>query len=296
MDQYQVGRPPEKLHQGCLSHALCNERPFVCPVDDCHSSFRRKDHLTRHLLQHQGKLFKCPIENCNCGFSVQGNMKRHVTEIHGGDPSTANVESQKQYICPEIGCGKVFKFASKLQKHEDSHVKLDSVEAICLEPGCMKHFTNAKCLRAHIQSCHQYIPCEICGKEQLKKNIKRHLRTHETDSSSESIKCEYKGCSHSFSNKSNLRQHVKAVHFEDKPYVCSFSDCGMRFSYKHVRDNHEKTGLHVYTPGDFLEMDEQFRSRPRGGLKRQCPTVEMLIRKRITPPSQLDSWLLDQET
>uniref|UniRef100_A0A2N9IQ50 C2H2-type domain-containing protein n=1 Tax=Fagus sylvatica TaxID=28930 RepID=A0A2N9IQ50_FAGSY len=246
------GRPPEKLHR----------RPYTCPIDDCHSSYRRKDHLTRHLLQHKGELFKCPIENCGREFSFQGNMKRHVNEFH---------------------------------------IKLDSVEALCCEPGCMKYFANDQCLKAHIQSCHQHITCEICGTKQLKRNIKRHLRIHEDKVSLERIKCHYNGCLHTFSTKSNLNQHIKAVHLDLKPFACSFSGCGIRFAHKHVRDKHEKT-CHVYTPGDFEESDEQFQSRPRGGRKRKFPIIEMLIRKRITPPSQSDeesgylAWLHSQRT
>ncbi|KAL2316725.1 hypothetical protein Fmac_030601 [Flemingia macrophylla] len=306
----EVGRPPVKLHQGCLGHALFKiERPFVCPINDCQASYRRKDHLTRHLLQHQGKTFECPVENCNIEFSLQSNMKRHVEEIHD-DSSTSPVDkSPKQFLCPEMGCGKVFRYASRLQKHQDSHavghnfketiysaVKLESVHVVCLEPGCMKHFTNVQCLRAHVKSSHQYMTCEICGTKQLKKNIKRHLRSHETSSSSETFQCEFKGCGCTFSTKSNLDKHKKAVHFKEKPFVCGFADCGMRFAYKHVRDNHEKTAKHVFILGDFQEGDDDFRSRPRGGRKRKCPTVEMLIRKRVTPPSQLEDCLFMQNT
>ncbi|GAV75051.1 zf-C2H2 domain-containing protein/zf-C2H2_4 domain-containing protein [Cephalotus follicularis] len=278
-------KKPAYLKQHMQSHSL--ERPFACPVNDCHYSYRRKDHLTRHLLQHKGKLFKCPIENCNHEFGYQVNMKRHVKEHHDeGAPSTDI--GRKHHVCQEIGCGKVFKYASKLRKHEDSHVKLDSVEAFCSEPGCMKYFTNEQFLKAHIHSCHRYTTCNVCGTKQLRKNIKRHLRTHETRPSSKRIKCEFKGCLHTFSTKSNLRQHLKSAHYEIKPFVCCFPGCGMRFSYKHVRDTHEKAGCHVYIPGDFVESDEHFRSRPRGGRKRTCPTVEMLTRKRITPPSESD--------
>lgn len=267
----------------------------MCSIEDCQASYRRKDHLTRHFLQHQGQTFKCPIESCNRDFAFQGNMTRHVKEFHNENSTSTTVENPKQYVCPEVGCGKVFKFASKLKKHENSHVKLESVEVVCLYPDCMKHFTNEHCLQEHIKLCHQHVTCEICGKKQLRKNIKRHLRMHDTCSSSEAFKCEYEDCDCTFSSKSNLQKHVKAVHFEEKPFVCGFPGCGMRFSYKHVRDNHEKTGSHVYSMGDFEEADEQFRSRPRGGRKRTYPTVEMLVRKRVTPPSQLDHWLLMQD-
>ncbi|XP_050116885.1 transcription factor IIIA-like isoform X1 [Malus sylvestris] len=292
-------KKPAHLKQHMQSHSL--ERPYVCSVDDCHSSFRRKDHLNRHLLQHQGKLFKCPIENCNRGFICQGNMSRHVKKLHNDDGTYVG-KGQKQHVCQEIGCGKVFQFASKLQKHENSHVHLDSVEAFCSELGCMQYFTNEQCLKAHILSSHQHVTCEICGSKKLKRNIKRHLLTHKGGAPSvERIKCSCNGCLQTFSTKSNLTQHVKAVHLEDKPFVCSFSGCGMRFAYKHVRDNHEKTGRHVYAYGDFVEADEQFQSRPRGGCKRKCPSVEMLLRKRVTPPDQLGlepeylSWLLSQD-
>ncbi|KAK4481791.1 hypothetical protein RD792_012702, partial [Penstemon davidsonii] len=289
---------PAHLKQHMQSHSL--DRLFTCPLDDCQSSYRRKDHLTRHMLQHQGKSFECPVEDCKRRFTFQGNMKRHMKEFHD-ESAPANVVHPKEYVCPELGCGKNFKYASKLRKHEDAHVKLECVEALCLEPGCMKYFSNKQCLTEHILSCHQYIVCDKCGIKQLKKNIKRHLRMHEAGVSTERIECNYEGCSLTFSTKSNLTQHIKAVHWRHKPFTCSFRNCDMKFAFKHVRDNHEKSGCHVYTPqsdfppcgcfyvqGDFLESDEQFRSRPRGGRKRKYPEIETLLRKRVVPPSESD--------
>lgn len=60
--------------------------------------------------------------------------------------------------------------------------------------------------------------------------------------------------------------------------------------------------------GNFVETDEQFRSRPRGGRKRKFPMIETLLRKRVVPPpSESDdtvsnqgpdymSWLRSSET
>lgn len=45
----------------------------------------------------------------------------------------------------------------------------------------------------------------------------------------------------------------------------------------------------LWYQGDFVESDERFRSRERGGRKRKCPTVEMLIRKRVSLPSPTQS-------
>ncbi|XP_076942538.1 transcription factor IIIA-like [Bidens hawaiensis] len=293
-------KKPAHLRQHMLSHSL--QRPFTCPLKDCNSSYRRKDHLNRHIIQHQGKIFLCPKANCKSKFSFQGNMTRHVKEMH--DDSDDNTSKQKQHTCSEPGCEKVFKYPSKLRAHEESHVRLETIEAFCGEPGCKKYFTNEQCLKVHIQTCHQYIVCKVCKSKQLRKNIKRHLRSHEKDVSKERIKCSFDECSLTFSNVSNLKQHVKVVHLQEKPFVCSFSGCGMSFSYKHVRDNHEKSGKHIYTVGDFIEADDEFESRPRGGVKRKLPAmIETLMRKRIQLPGESDhihgseyiSWLLSDE-
>ncbi|PIA46478.1 hypothetical protein AQUCO_01500194v1 [Aquilegia coerulea] len=177
-------RKPAHLKQHLQCHSL--ERHFACPVDDCQSSYKRQYHLNRHLLQHQGKLFPCSVQGCERRFSYQDNMKRHVIELHGRIKSAL---SQNQHVCPNVGCGKVFKFASRLKKHEKTHVKTNFLEAICSEPGCWKSFSNVEILKVHLQSCHQYIHCKVCGTKQLKKNIKRHMRVHEIGCSSQRIKC-----------------------------------------------------------------------------------------------------------
>ncbi|KAM0031795.1 putative transcription factor C2H2 family [Helianthus debilis subsp. tardiflorus] len=81
----------------------------------------------------------------------------------------------------------------------------------------------------------------------------------------------------------------KSSHLQEKPYICSISGCGMTFSFKHVRDNHENSGKHVYTVGDFVEADDEFQSRPRGGAKRKLPAmIDTLMRKRILLLSEFD--------
>ncbi|KAI9078997.1 hypothetical protein K1719_039044 [Acacia pycnantha] len=138
-------------------------------------------------------------------------MTRHVKVFHNGNSSPARVETQKQYECPEIGCGKMsvnwsflesFLIFRKVDRTSKVYlyfaVKLDSVEVVCLDPGCMKLLTNVQCLKAHVKTCHQFVTCETCGKKELKKNIKRHLRSHGTSSSSEAFECEHKECCSTF--------------------------------------------------------------------------------------------------
>nr|BAA90519.1 unnamed protein product [Oryza sativa] len=214
-------------------------------------TYSRKDHLNRHLLTHQGKLFACPMEGCN--------HQMHDLLI----------------LC--MRCMPAFTSCEKLR------IKLDYSEVICCEPGCMKAFTNLECLKAHNKSCHRHVVCDVCGTKQLKKNFKRHQRMHEGSCVTERVRCHLKDCKLSFSKKSNLDKHVKAVHEQKRPFVCGFSGCGKSFSYKHVRDNHEKSSAHVYVQANFEEIDGE-RPRQAGGRKRKAIPVESLMRKRVAAP------------
>ncbi|XP_057770342.1 transcription factor IIIA-like isoform X2 [Salvia miltiorrhiza] len=302
-------RRKDHLNRHMLQH---QGKLFECPVEGCKTMFTLQGNMTRHVkdfhcesaptdIEHpkesncgklhkhedsQEKLLECPVKDCKRTFKLQGYMAWHVKEYHGESAFT-DVKHATEHVCAETHCGKVFRYPSKLYKHEDSHVKLDSLEAYCAEPGCMKYFSNERCLKEHIRSCHQYVLCDECGNKQLKKNIKRHMRMHEAEHSSGRISCSVKGCSLTFSRKSNLNKHMKAVHLKLKPFACGMPGCDKRFTFKHVRNNHEKSSCHVYTPGgDFEASDEQFRSRPRGGRKRKYPVIETLMRKRIVPPSE----------
>lgn len=172
------------------------KRPFVCDIDDCQMSYRTKDHLKRHLIQNQGKLFKCTAKDCNKEFCAQSNLKRHFKNMHELKPMCDSVQEKKKYVCQEVGCGKEFLYEFRLRKHEESHVTLDSVEVFCI--GCNKPFSNKQCLKAHLASCHRHVTCEVCGCQHLRKNIHRHLCSHEVGSP-ETIKCDFEDCGRTFS-------------------------------------------------------------------------------------------------
>ena len=74
-------------------------------------------------------------------------MTRHVKEFHDEESSPSDV-GPKQYVCPEVGCGKVFKFASKLQKHEESHGKffyLSISFRLCNKNFYLTYFLSGEC-------------------------------------------------------------------------------------------------------------------------------------------------------
>ncbi|KAL3753558.1 hypothetical protein ACJRO7_000894 [Eucalyptus globulus] len=135
-----------------IKSTLVTHRPFKCSIGDCPTSYRRKDHL----------IFNCPVGGCNKSFACQGNIKRHMNEIHNDElPATSGeFKNPKQH------------FASQSRKHEDSHVKLETMEAFCYE--CMKYFSNKK-----ISANPKAFRFEaICMRDRGKKFVYKHMIDH----------------------------------------------------------------------------------------------------------------------
>ncbi|KAL9682388.1 hypothetical protein QQ045_014185 [Rhodiola kirilowii] len=76
-----------------------------------------------------------------------------------------------------------------------------------------------------------------------------------------------------------------------KLHVCQEAGCGKTFKYasklKKHEESHGKATLLSLTSNSEQDL-------PRGGRKRECPTIEILLRKRVRLPKEefhYDSWL-----
>ena len=88
---------------------------FEC--EHCHSKFKYKSSLTKHMqsgcTNHRKKIakpdnFECPI--CQKNFNVKSNLNQHIRGKHNTEDVTL--------VCPK--CGKVFRWHSSLSRHAQS--------------------------------------------------------------------------------------------------------------------------------------------------------------------------------
>ncbi|PQQ02598.1 transcription factor IIIA-like [Prunus yedoensis var. nudiflora] len=125
------GRPPVKLHHVNLNHVLLGIdilKKYL--LDNVEHWIPHKELQNARGFDLNGPVpggrppGKLHIKQASITYrSLQKkgpcNMRRHVKELHNEDDPSANVGGQKKHVCQD--CGKVFKFASKLRKHENSH-------------------------------------------------------------------------------------------------------------------------------------------------------------------------------
>uniref|UniRef100_A0A8C3XLS3 Uncharacterized protein n=1 Tax=Chelydra serpentina TaxID=8475 RepID=A0A8C3XLS3_CHESE len=203
-------------------------RLFVCV--ECGKSFRSRQHLALHQLEHAGAGACLPQPG-------ESFAPKHGPRPHPGAPAGG-----KPYKCSE--CERSFCHRSSLRKHHLAHT--GERPYTCAE--CRKSFKQRVSLALH-QRIHSgrsegAFICTQCGKYfSHHSNLTRHLRTHTGERPYKCTECEK-----SFTRNQYLVEH-RRMHAGERPYHCA--ECGKSFRYKRSLYYHQNihTGTGFPLPG-----------------------------------------------
>lgn len=111
-------------------------------------------------------------------------------------------------------------------------------------PGCGKRFRFNSKLETHARVHTDERPFEYdfaaCGKRfSQRNNLKQHYRRHTGEGP---CVCKVKGCGKGFSDIGGLSRHA-SVHNGERPFVCEVKNCGKRFKRSAHLQRH--TGVHT---------------------------------------------------
>jgi len=205
--EQNLRRHHERFHMNDQSNQQQN---YSCDI--CSANFKKHQTLKNHLFEHTGvKPFKCDAEGCDMSFLKLSNLKAH-TKVHAG------------YSCDVKDCEEHFPTWSALRKHKaDEHAKIHDCST------CGKVFKRASFLNVHLET-HKpnrevfHCPIDDCQRwYYLEKNLRQHIRMYHTPGQ---FKCEVEGCGAQFLWKASLKSHtarhnvgpqVKTTNASDSP-------------------------------------------------------------------------------
>ncbi|CAO3703416.1 unnamed protein product [Rhizopus stolonifer] len=147
------------------------QNKHVCTYPDCDWSFKRYEHLKRHMLVHTGERpHVCSYPGCGKRFSRSDNFHAHARTHE------KNAFKQKQEPEHYYGHYPLLQKQANFVYHEES-----KKPHACEHPHCDRRFRRLE-------------------------HLKRHARIHTNE---QPFQCNFSGCFKSFSRSDNLTQHKK---------------------------------------------------------------------------------------
>ena len=166
----------------------------MCHV--CGKNFKTTAQLKLHLLVHSDERpLACTL--CTKSFKTKVMLTVHM-RTH---------TKEKPFMCDL--CGQSFALKNTLTYHVNSHTNAKPYKC----RFCGKGFNNHSGLRQHSMSHTGYVselhpvPCKLCGKCVIGRNLKRHMLTH---TSLRPFPC--KICNKTFRHRGNLSYHMSHSH------------------------------------------------------------------------------------
>lgn len=164
--------------------------------------------------QRSNKVFECMY--CTKFFKHKFDLKVHEA-VHTGE---------KPLLCER--CGAKFAIKNRLRQHMKTHKTYS-----CSLDGCAFTCDKWSLMRKHVSDYHKK-KCPSCCKMFVSdESLRKHIATH-----SLVLKCSH--CELSYSNKSNLRTHIRAVH-EKITYKCPFEGCHKELHHRKSLRQHVKS-------------------------------------------------------
>ncbi|XP_037825480.1 zinc finger protein 572-like isoform X2 [Lucilia sericata] len=154
-------------------------------------------------------------------------------------------------------------FGSKKMDSNDSTYRYECKE-------CKRRYKNPTIFRKHMITLHDVIVelpnshlpsnrCSICSKEFLtRSSLRLHMRNHLPDEEKYNVPCPY--CERKFSQVGAMKQHVKGIHHQMKPFICD--QCGRECKTMAALTEHQL----VHTdecPFECEVCHKRFKNKPR---------------------------------